>query len=309
MVERRINGVHTSTRAFEDIYPFKSRFLNINGHTMHYIDEGKGPPVLMVHGNPSWSFYFRRLIAELSSDFRTIVPDHIGCGFSDKPDENSYDYTLQSRVADLDALISHLDIKEKINLIVHDWGGMIGLAWALDHFPDRVDKIIITNTAGFFIPKDKSFPFILNIIKHCKLFAGPAVLGANAFALGALILASKTKLSRKVRQGLIAPYNCWNNRVAILKFVQDIPITEKDRSYTIVERVDKHLTLLNEDKLMFLWGAKDFVFDLKFLDEFRRRFPNALTHVFHDAGHYLFEDKPEETLKLIREFLASNKRH
>jgi cis-3-alkyl-4-acyloxetan-2-one decarboxylase len=302
MVARKINGILTSTEAFENLYPFESHFIKINGHTMHYIDEGKGTPILMVHGNPTWSFYFRRLISGLSADFRAIAPDHIGCGFSDKPDEKNYNYTLQSRIKDMDTLIKRLNIKEKINLIVHDWGGIIGLAWALDHL-DRVDKIIITNTAGFLIPKDKSFPFILGIIKYCRLLAVPAVLGANAFAKGALILACKTQLSQKIKKGMIEPYNCRKNRIATLKFVQDIPITEKDKSFAIVKHVEQHLGLLNENNLMFIWGAKDFVFDLKFLDEFKIRFPNALSHIFYDAGHYLFEDKPEESLKLIKAYL------
>ena len=309
MVAGKIKGVHTSTKYpnenenLKNLYPFKSHFIKINGHKMHYIDEGKGTPVLMLHGNPTWSFYFRRVISGLSADFRAIAPDHIGCGFSDKPDEKNYNYTLQSRIEDLAKLIERLNIKEKINLIVHDWGGIIGLAWALDHL-DRVDKIIISNTAGFLIPKNKSFPLILGIIKYCRLIAVPAVLGANAFARGALVLACKTKLSPEIKKGMLEPYNSPKNRIATLKFVQDIPITEKDQSYAIVKHVEQHLGLLNEDKLMFIWGAKDFVFDLKFLDEFKRRFPNALSHIFHDAGHYLFEDKPEESLKLIRNFLS-----
>ena len=112
MVARKINGILTSTEAFENLYPFESHFIKINGHTMHYIDEGKGTPILMVHGNPTWSFYFRRLISGLSADFRAIVPDHIGCGFSDKPDEKHYNYTLKSRIEDLDSLIKQLDIND-----------------------------------------------------------------------------------------------------------------------------------------------------------------------------------------------------
>ncbi|MCP3873848.1 MAG: alpha/beta fold hydrolase [Desulfobacteraceae bacterium] len=303
MVEKLINQKLTSTRGFEDLYPFESNFLNINGHDLHYIDKGNGKPVLMVHGNPTWSFYYRHLIQNLSPDFRTIVPDHIGCGFSDKPDSNSYNYTLKNRVKDLDTLINHLNINEKINLIVHDWGGMIGLAWAVDHI-DRIEKVIITNTAGFFLPQEKQFPFLLWLIKYIRLFAVPAVLGLNAFARGALYLGSEKTLPQKVKKGLIEPYNSWKNRIATLKFVQDIPISEKDQSYTIVDHVDQYLNGLNESTLLFLWGAKDFVFDLTFLNEFKRRFPRADTHVFHDAGHYLFEDKPEETTQLIKKFLG-----
>lgn len=303
MVEKKINGTLTSTKGFEDLFPFDSHFLDINGHALHYIDKGQGKPVLMVHGNPTWSFYFRHLIQALSKNFRTIAPDHIGCGFSDKPDANTYHYTLESRVKDLDSLISQLNINEKISLVLHDWGGMIGLAWAVDHL-DRIDKIVITNTSGFSLPKDKKLPFRLWLIKYIRLFAVPAVLGLNVFAKGALYLASVTTLPENVKKGLVEPYNSWKNRIATLKFVQDIPISEKDQSYAMVDHVDQNLKKLDESALMFLWGAKDFVFDLSFLEEFKTRFPRAQTHVFHDAGHYLFEDKPDETSRLIEIFLS-----
>ena len=302
MVEKHINNKLTSTKGFEDLYPFDSNFMDINGHDLHYIDKGEGKPVVMIHGNPTWSFYFRHLIQSLSKNFRAIAMDHIGCGFSDKPDAKTYNYTLESRVKDLDILIIRLNINEKINLVVHDWGGMIGLAWAVDHL-DKIDKIIITNTSGFFLPKEKQFPFALWLIKYIKVFAIPAVLGLNVFAKGALYLGSKTKLDPKVKKGLVEPYNSWKNRIATLKFVQDIPISEKDQSYPIVDRVDQRLKQLDESDLMFLWGAKDFVFDLAFLNEFKARFPQAANHVFHDAGHYLFEDKPFETGQLIEDFL------
>jgi len=304
MVERIINGSLTSTRAFEELYPFESKFMNLNGHELHYIDEGKGKPVVMIHGNPTWSFYFRNLVTCLSKNFRAIALDHIGCGFSDKPDAKTSAYTLENRINDFETFISRLNITEKINLVVHDWGGMIGLAYAVRH-PERIEKIIITNTSGFFLPKEKTFPFVLKFIKYIRFFAIPAVLGLNAFARGALTLACKTKLPEKAKKGLVEPYNSWKNRIATLKFVQDIPITTKDQSYPVVDHVDRHLKMLPESNLMFLWGAGDFVFDLTFLNEFKRRFPRAKTHVFHDAGHYLFEDKPDETARLINAFLTS----
>jgi haloalkane dehalogenase len=141
------------------------------------------------------------------------------------------------------------------------------------------------------------------LIKYAGFFAVPAVLGFNLFARGALYLGSETRLAALVKKGLIAPYNSWKNRIATLKFVQDIPITEKDQSYPIVAHVDQNLNRLDETRLIFLWGTRDFVFDSAFLDEFKSRFPGAQCHTFHDAGHYLFEDKPEETSRLIQAFL------
>jgi haloalkane dehalogenase len=301
---RRINGRVTTTEGFETEYPFIPRFLNINGHRLHYLDEGKGSPVVMVHGNPTWSFYFRRLTARLSKEFRILVPDHIGCGFSDKPHPETYHYTLASRVADLDTFLACSVPKGKLDLIVHDWGGMIGLAWALDH-QDRVNRIVITNTAGFFLPETKRFPWILWVIKHLDWFAVPAVLGLNLFSVGALYLGACTRLPRQVKKGLTAPYNSWKNRIATLKFVQDIPLDPMDPSWEVVARVDRQLHRLDPDKVLLLWGAKDFVFDTCFLDEFLKRLPGTQFHVYEDAGHYLFEDKPEQTTERIYRFLVS----
>ncbi len=305
MVTRTINNRETTTKDFDHLYPFDPNFLTINGHDLHYLDEGKGNPVVMVHGNPTWSFYFRRLVKDLSSDHRVIVPDHIGCGLSDKPSAKNYPYTLEQRVNDLDTLIKSLDLQEKITLIVHDWGGMIGSAWALDNL-DRIDKIVVTNTAGFHLPKAKRFPLRLWLIKYLRLFGVPAVLGLNVFSRAALYMAPRKPLSRDVKKGLTAPYNSWKNRIATLRFVQDIPLCPEDVSYDLVNRVDTRLNRLGNRPMMILWGKHDFVFDIPFLDEWKRRFPKARLHLFEDAGHYLFEDKPDETSDLIREFLVKN---
>src|SRR5262252_891927 len=107
-------------------YPFQSHFLDRNGIQYHYLDEGAGEPIVMLHGNPTWSFYYRRLVLALRDSYRTIVPDHVGSGLSDKPDDSRYAYTLTQRVQDLETLLEHLEVKSDITLVLHDWGGMIG---------------------------------------------------------------------------------------------------------------------------------------------------------------------------------------
>ncbi|WP_279384383.1 alpha/beta fold hydrolase [Geotalea toluenoxydans] len=118
-------------------YPFTGNYLDLNGLAYHYLDEGSGDPVVMVHGNPSWSFYYRNLVLALRDRYRCIVPDHMGCGFSDKPDDDRYDYTLPRRVDDLERLLDHLQLSKNVTLVVHDWGGMIGMAYAVRH-PERI---------------------------------------------------------------------------------------------------------------------------------------------------------------------------
>lgn len=287
---------------FGHLYPFKSHYMMINGLRLHFLDEGLGEPVVMIHGNPTWSFYYRRLVSELSPRYRVIAPDHMGCGFSDKPDDTRYDYRLKSRVDDLESLINLLDIDQKITLVMHDWGGMIGTAYALRHC-DRIGRMIIMNTAAFFPPGKKKIPLRLRMIRNIKPLAIPAVLGLNLFAVSALHMASYKGLSKEVKAGLIAPYNSWKNRIATLKFVQDIPLSPHDVSYGMVKYVAENLNQLDKIPLMILWGKHDFVFDHRYLTEWERRFPDAEVHLFDDAGHYVLEDAPEKATRLIKNFL------
>ena len=293
------------TSDFSKLYPFSSHFLERNGLKYHYIDEGTGDPVVMLHGNPTWSFYFRTLVKELSSEYRTIAPDHIGCGLSDKPDSKIYDYRLQNRVDDLDALMGFLGIREKITLVLHDWGGMIGMAYAVRH-SESIGRLVVMNTAVFLPPPGKRIPIRLKIIRNFRLFANIAVLGFNLFAYSALFMASHKGLSREVKSGLIAPYNCWKNRVAILKFVQDIPLSEKDPSYNLVKETDENLNQFSNIPVLICWGKRDFVFDTEYLDEWKRRFPKAEVYCYPEAGHYVLEDVPNKIVPLIHDFL---KRH
>jgi len=286
------------------LYPFSSHFLKINGLGYHYLDEGRGDPVVMVHGNPTWSFYFRNLVKGLSPDYRVIVPDHIGCGLSDKPDEDQYDFRLSSRIHDLESLLDQLGLNRSVTLILHDWGGAIGLGYALRH-PDHISRIILMNTAAFFPPKGKKLPFRLHLLKRFGKLARIAVLGGNLFSRAALVMAPRKALGRAVRKGLCAPYNSWNNRLATLKFVEDIPLAPADPSYPLLEWLDHNLHRLSPIPMLILWGMHDFVFDPDYLAEWQRRFPRALIHRYPEAGHYLLEDAPERIRVDILNFLKS----
>ncbi len=284
------------------LYPFTSRFIERNGLRYHYLDEGSGEPVLLVHGNPTWSFYFRALIKALSVRYRVIAPDHIGCGLSDKPGLDRYDYRLKSRSDDLADLIARLELKDKLTLVLHDWGGAIGLAAALRR-PEQIGRLIIFNTAAFLPPKGKKLPWRLRVIRNIRGIAQPAVQGANLFVRAALRMAPRRRLPRAVRAGLAAPYNCWHNRIATLMFVRDIPLGKTDPSYELVRIVDENLHKFSRLPVLICWGAHDFVFDADYLREWRRRFPEAEVHTLPDAGHYLLEDAPGRILPLVNGFL------
>jgi haloalkane dehalogenase len=286
------------------LYPFEGRYLDLSGHRYHYLDEGSGSAVVAVHGNPTWSFYYRELVKALRGEHRVVVPDHIGCGLSDKPVDGDYEYSLSSRVDDFSALMAHLDLND-MTLVVHDWGGMIGLAWAVRN-PERIRRLVILNTAAFHLPKSKSFPWQLWFVRDTPL--GPLMVrGFNAFSRGAAHLACTRKvLSKEVRDAYCAPYDSWADRVATLRFVQDIPLRPKDRGFDIVSETHQGLSVFSEVPVMMCWGDKDFVFDHHFLEEWRRIFPQAEVHRFPDCGHYILEDASEEIIPLIRRFTSTN---
>jgi len=290
--------------AFRALYPFESHFLARGNHRLHYLDEGRGDPVVCLHGNPTWSFYYRNLVTALRSDHRVVVPDHMGCGLSDKPTDSEYEYLLERRVQDLEALLDHLEL-ERVTLVLHDWGGMIGLAWATRH-KDRVARLVILNTSGFRLPGSKPLPWSLWAVRNLTGFGALAVRGFNAFAASATTMAVCRPLPDEVRRGLVAPYDSWKNRIATLRFVQDIPLSPRDRSWPVVEATERGLEGLRELPMIVLWGRKDFVFDDHFLAEWRRRFPAAEYHVFEDAGHYVLEDAHERVIPLVRDFLAKH---
>jgi len=284
------------------LYPYVSNYIDINGLKYHYIDQGYGEPIVMLHGNPTWSFYFRSLINALSPDYRCIVPDHIGCGMSEKPDEKTYNYSLKSHVNDLEIFLAHLNLDKKITLVLHDWGGMIGLVFALKHM-DQIGRIIIMNTSGFLPPPEKKMSRRLQFILKFKRLSKVLIQGFNLFSISALFMASRKGLPREVKKGLKAPYNSWNNRIATFKFVLDIPLDETHQSYSLVKHVDQNLHHLKGIPMLFCWGLLDFVFDRTYLNEWKKRFPDAHFHILEDAGHYALEDSPDVIILLVKDFL------
>ena len=273
---------------------------------MHYLDEGPHScdTLLCLHGNPTWSFYYRKLVGRMRNRYRVVVPDHIGCGLSDKPDDAHYSYKLAQRVEDVEALVKNLALKD-ITLILHDWGGMIGLSFAARN-PNLVKRIILMNTSGFPLPASKPFPIALTL-SRTPLLGDLLIRGLNAFAVSASWIGCKYKrMSPALRKAYRAPYTTWTNRRAVHRFVQDIPLSQKDPSWATVAFTDKNLESLKDKPMQIIWGEKDFIFDRHFLAEWRRRMPHAEIHSYPNAGHYILEDLGGEAIDLMTDFL---KRH
>lgn len=302
-------------------YDFAPQRFDVRpGIAMSYLDEGPrdGEVVVMVHGNPSWSYYWRHLVLGLRDRYRCIVPDHVGMGFSDKPDDGGgtlpprgstrrtgeYDYTLQSRVDDLTALLAHLGITGPVTLAVHDWGGMIGFGWALSHMP-QVKRLVILNTAAFPLPEAKPMPWQLSLGRDSTLGAW-MIRRFNLFARGASRFGVSRAMPRDVRDAYDAPYHGWGNAISTIRFMQDIPLREGDRAWSLLEQVGKRLPDFADRPAFIGWGLRDFVFDHHFLAGFQRALPNAEVHAFEDANHYVLEDKHEVLVPAIRCFLDTH---
>ncbi len=285
---------------FEDEYPFESRFFNKDGMQYHYIDEGEGEPLLMVHGNPTWSFAWRNFVRDLSPRYRVIAVDHIGCGFSDKP--QGYHYRLEQHVDNLCSLIEHLDL-QKITLVAHDWGGAIGMG-AATALPDRFSRFVLSNTAAFRFHK---IPWRIAVCR-IPLFGKIAIRGFNLFARSAIkmTVVKPERMTEAVKAGYLAPYDSWGNRIATLKFVEDIPLKPKHSSYETLVDIEEGLAQFQSHPMLLVWGEQDWCFTLEFLKEFQKRFPQAETLSLPDAGHYVFEDAHEQILPRLNQFLEEH---
>ena len=278
-------------------YPFAPRWLDVPDGRLHYVDEGPrgAEAVLCVHGNPTWSFLFRRVIAGLSPSHRVVAIDHLGCGLSDKPRGGRY--TLAGHAENLERLALALGL-ERVTLLVHDWGGPIGLGFARRR-PELVGRLAITNTAAF--------PARVPLrIRACRapIVGELLVRGANAFALAAtrMALSDPARLSSAAREGLLAPYDSWANRIAIARFVEDIPVSERDPSWGELAEIERFLPRLAALPACVVWGVRDWCFTPAMLAEWRRRLPRAEVHEL-DVGHWLYEEAPEEVLAILARFL------
>ncbi|HEY3755898.1 MAG TPA: alpha/beta fold hydrolase [Opitutaceae bacterium] len=282
-------------------YPFQPlSHRTAKGAWMSYVDEGPRTDhaVVFLHGNPTWSFYFRRAIAALSSRVRCIAPDHVGMGLSDKPPD--YDYSLAGRIADVAGLIDRLRLT-RVDLVLHDWGGAIGMGWAVDHEP-LVGRIALLNTAAF---PSLRIPWRIAVCRW-PVLGECLVRGANGFAVPALSMAmSQHELPREVRRAYLHPYDSWANRVGIYRFVRDIPMELDHPTRPTIERIARELPRLARKPMWIGWGGKDFCFNRHFLERWRELFPKAETRLFPKAGHYVLEDAGEAVLSPLQSFLLT----
>lgn len=281
-------------------YPFESNFLDLGNVQSHFVDAGSGSPILFVHGNPTWSFAWRNFVKDLKHDYRVVAVDHVGMGLSEKPAD--YDYTLKQHVENLVRLIDELDLQE-ITLVGHDWGGCIGMGAAVRE-PHRFRRFVMMNTAAF---RSKRLPLR---IAACRIpWLGEfGVRGLNLFSRAALSMATAKpeRMTPAICQGYLFPYDNWEHRIGVHRFVQDIPLRPTHPSHETLVEIEEGLSRFREHPWLFVWGEKDWCFTTAFLDEWIERFPGAEVARFPNAGHYVFEDAFEQILPRLREFLLKS---
>jgi haloalkane dehalogenase len=284
---------------WRSLYPYISRFATIDGRRYHYVDEGAGQPLLFVHGNPTWSFYWHPLITPLREEFRCVAIDHIGCGMSDKPTD--YNYCLAQHIDNLVDFVEQLDLTG-VTLVAHDWGGAIGLGAVL-RVPQRFARIVLMNT-GAFPP-----PFIPLRIRACRmpLLGRWAVQGLNGFSRAALTMATERpeRMTPEIQAGLLAPYDSWANRTAVYRFVKDIPASPAHPTWRVLEEIERGLASLADRPVQLFWGMRDWCFRPSCLERFQLHFPHASVETFADAGHYVVLDAHERIVPRMRSFVAS----
>ena len=293
LLERAMNR-----NGYADEFPFDSHWFRTDEGIQHYVDEGTGPTLLMVHGNPTWSFAWRQLVRELSADYRVIAIDHLGCGYSQKPQKDVY--TLHQHITRLEHLVSALGLRD-ITLFAHDWGGAIGMGCAGRH-PELFRQFVLMNTAAF---RSRRIPLRIAVCR-VPLLGQFGVQGLNLFSAAAIRMAVTRPLPAAAKAGLLAPYDTVANRKAVYEFVRDIPMKPTHRSYDTLVKVEESLNGLASKPMQLIWGMKDWCFSPEFLREFEQRFPNALVHEIANAGHYVFEDAADEVLEVSRRFLNVN---
>lgn len=272
-------------------YPFESRFFAADGGRMHYLDVGEGPVVVLVHGTPSWSYEWRALIRDLSRDHRVIAPDHVGFGLSDKPTD--WAGTPEAHAANLDRLLASLGV-ERATLVVHDFGGPIGLSWALAH-PERVERLVVFNT--WMWDAGEKAARVSNVVKGP---IGKYLYFERNFSARRLVPATmRVKPSADVLRHYSHPFPDPESRIGPWRLGVELA----GSAAWYAELWEKRAALANIPALV-VWGAEDPTFGAEELARWREALPAARIVELPGVGHFPQEEAPTRVVEEVRGFLG-----
>lgn len=276
-------------------YPFRPHYFETPAGRIHYVDEGEGDPILLVHGTPTWSFLYRRLIKDLSRDHRVIAADNLGFGLSDKPVGCSY--LPEDQAKSLAALIAALGLKDLV-LVVHDFGGPIGLSYALDH-PANVKGLVLFNTWMWSLEGEPT------AVRASKLLGGPlgkflyTWLNFSPRVLLKAAAGDKSKITREVHWHYLAPFRERRERLAPWVFARELVA-----SGGWYEKLWARRHRIKETPTLILWGMKDRAFKEGDLERWKSLFSNSRVVEFPEAGHFVQEEEGEKVVAAVRHFLS-----
>lgn len=273
-------------------YPFEPHFLELPMGRMHYVDEGKGDPIVFVHGNPGWSFEFRNQIKALRATHRCIAPDHIGFGLSDKPYE--WDYLPKSQAANFEQLMDSLDLNQ-ITLVVSDWGGPIALSYAL-RYPEKIKRLVILNTMMWALGNNPT------VQKFSSFFGGPiGIFLSKNFNFFARVLSKQTfhdksKFSKLIHQHMYKHLGSPRERKGTWVFPKQI-IASGDWLNSLWEQREQIADLPTH----LVWGMNDIAFSPKDLATFEGFLTNYETIRLDNVGHYPQEERAEVLIEVLKQ--------
>lgn len=279
----------------DELFPFESRFADVDGARIHYLDEGTGPVFLALHGNPTWSFLYRHIVPGLSDRFRCIVPDYPGFGLSTPPD--GYGYTVAEHARVIEALVEQLDLRD-ITLMVQDWGGPIGF-WNAARHPDRFSRFVIGNTWAW--PLSDRTTAVFSKILGSDLPGGLLVKRADIFTrLFMPITIQRKKLTAGERAMYRAPHPTPESRVPVHVMPREI-LAARD----LLTEAEHGLQALADKPALIVWGDKDVAFREPQRRRWEKTFPDHETHILRGSGHYIQEDAPDEIVAAIRNWVPA----
>jgi len=285
---------------FNGTFPFKPNFKKINGFQMHYVDEGEGEPIVCVHGEPTWGYLYRKFIPSLTESNRVIVPDHMGFGKSDTPQDKPY--ILAQHIDNFTKLLLELDLKD-ITLVFQDWGGPISFGFATA-YPDRVKRLVIMNTGIGVLPAGAK-TWISDMEERGILEDVLGDMDMYIPRMFASTLMHGTAIETMIR-AYAAPFPDRSFCIGAIAFPRDIPVGDDHPSAATMRSIQKKLGLLKDKAKIIIWGMKDPIFPRLVLDWWRKVYPDAESHELVEAGHFLQEDAPEKIVTIITNFLRKN---
>jgi len=281
-----------------EMYPFRTAGVPVEGGRMSYVDEGApdAPPIVLLHGNPTWSFLYRSMIPKLTPRYRVIAPDHVGFGLSDKPADPAW-YTLERHISNFTTLVESLELK-KVTLVLHDWGGPIGLGYAVAH-PDNIARLVLLNTWAS-VPHSSDPPDLHWGLRLARGVMGPfTVQRLNLFVELALRMAVQRKLTPREFGAYRFPFPDAGSRAGVLAFPRMIPRRAGDAAWQTMRAIEAGLAKITAPADI-LWGKRDPVFSGLYAYLLRDRLKNAREPVFlEQASHFVPEDAPDAIVERI----------